>query len=89
MRFVLSLMLLFELYVVFMELFPLYLKVDARLLKAVAIEHAKDPDAAVETILTDIFPFMCEKPSVVTPIGKSLNYIMKEIESLKCVVVFP
>ncbi|XP_057535982.1 uncharacterized protein LOC130814026 isoform X2 [Amaranthus tricolor] len=47
------------------ELFP---QVDARLLKAVAIEHAKDPNAAVETILTEIFPFMCEKSSVATPI---------------------
>ncbi|CAO2839708.1 unnamed protein product [Amaranthus hypochondriacus] len=54
------------------ELFP---QVDARLLKAVAIEHAKDPDAAVETILTDIFPFMCEKPSVVTPIVSNVGNV--------------
>ncbi|KAK9733545.1 hypothetical protein RND81_04G074500 [Saponaria officinalis] len=35
------------------ELFP---QVDIRLLKAVAIEHSKDPDSAVEYILTEVLP---------------------------------
>ncbi|XP_021747579.1 CAP-Gly domain-containing linker protein 1-like [Chenopodium quinoa] len=49
------------------ELFP---QVDARILKAVAIEHAKDPDEAVESILTDVLPFIREKsdPDPVAPI---------------------
>lgn len=50
------------------------MKVDTRLLKAVAIEHAKDPDKAVETILTEVLPFTSEKSNVATPIGKSLNF---------------
>lgn len=39
----------------------LYLQIDARLLKAVAIEHSKDADAAVETIVTEVLPFITEK----------------------------
>ncbi|KNA04100.1 hypothetical protein SOVF_202830 isoform B [Spinacia oleracea] len=45
-------------YQALVELFP---QVDARLLKAVAIEHAKDPDGAVEAILTEVLPFTSEK----------------------------
>lgn len=37
------------------ELFP---QMDARILKAVAIEHSKDPDGAVESILTEVLPFV-------------------------------
>lgn len=50
------------------ELFP---QVDARLLKAVAIEHAKDPDGAVESILTEVLPFTCGKSNVATTIVKN------------------
>ncbi|KAL2900614.1 Mesocentin [Bienertia sinuspersici] len=48
-----------------LELFP---QVDTRLLKAVAIEHAKDPDKAAESILTEVLPFTIEKFNVITPI---------------------
>ncbi|XP_057964037.1 uncharacterized protein LOC131155125 [Malania oleifera] len=37
------------------DVFP---QVDARMLKAVAIEHSKDADAAVEFILVEVLPFM-------------------------------
>lgn len=36
-------------------------KVDARLLKAAAIEHAKDPYAAIDFILADVIPHTEEK----------------------------
>ncbi|KAM6558611.1 hypothetical protein CsatA_027850 [Cannabis sativa] len=49
------------------EIFP---QVDVRILKAVAIEHSKDADAAVNDILTDVLPCL--------PIGSStfpnINY---------------
>ncbi|XP_034690843.1 uncharacterized protein LOC117918362 isoform X2 [Vitis riparia] len=41
------------------DVFP---QVDARLLKAVAIEHSKDADAAVEFVLHDVLPFMSQHP---------------------------
>lgn len=37
-------------------------QVDARLLKAVAIEHSQDADAAVEFVLSDVLPFMSQQP---------------------------
>lgn len=46
---------------------------DTRLLKAVAIEHAEDPDGAVESILIEVLPFTSEKSDVGTTIGKSVN----------------
>ncbi|PIA26499.1 hypothetical protein AQUCO_09200005v1 [Aquilegia coerulea] len=41
------------------ELFP---QVDRRVLKAVAIEHRKDVNAAVESILTEVLPSICSPP---------------------------
>ncbi|KAJ0113387.1 hypothetical protein Patl1_03430 [Pistacia atlantica] len=41
------------------EIFP---QIDARLLKAVAIEHSKDADAAANAVLTEILPYWT-KPS--------------------------
>ncbi|KAJ9696244.1 hypothetical protein PVL29_008469 [Vitis rotundifolia] len=41
------------------DVFP---QVDARLLKAVAIEHSKDADAAVEFVLYDVLPFLSQHP---------------------------
>ncbi|XP_074312169.1 uncharacterized protein LOC141647750 [Silene latifolia] len=56
------------------DLFP---QVDTRLLKAVAIEHSKDPDAAVEYIITDVLPYTSDKPdspaSVVEDEGKTAD----------------
>ncbi|GMH27809.1 hypothetical protein Nepgr_029652 [Nepenthes gracilis] len=40
------------------ELFP---QVDARILKAVAIEHPKDPNGAVESILTEVLPWVMKE----------------------------
>lgn len=42
-----------------MEIFP---QIDSRLLKAVAIEHRKDADAAANVVLTEILPFWSERP---------------------------
>lgn len=36
-------------------------QVDSRVLRAVAIEHCKDPDAAVEVVLTEVIPFLTER----------------------------
>ncbi|KAI9180514.1 hypothetical protein LWI28_005557 [Acer negundo] len=41
------------------EIFP---QVDSRLLKAVAIEHSKDADAAANVVLTEILPFWSDQP---------------------------
>ncbi|KDO68793.1 hypothetical protein CISIN_1g004517mg [Citrus sinensis] len=41
-----------------MEMFP---QIDTRLLKAVAIEHSKDADAAATIVLTEILPYWSEK----------------------------
>lgn len=56
------------------EVFP---QVDARLLKAVAIEHAKDLDGAVESVLTDVLPFTSDKAHVPTPTAKILGKMTK------------
>lgn len=39
-------------------MFFILFQVDARLLRAVAIEHPKDADAAAEVVLTEILPYM-------------------------------
>lgn len=54
------------------ELFP---QVDTRLLKAVAIEHAEDPDGAVESILIEVLPFTSEKSDVGTTIVRNIGKI--------------
>ncbi|XP_052293285.1 uncharacterized protein LOC102624032 isoform X2 [Citrus sinensis] len=41
-----------------MEMFP---QIDTRLLKAVAIEHSKDADAAATIVLTEILPYWSKK----------------------------
>ncbi|KAF5204557.1 ELKS/Rab6-interacting/CAST family protein [Thalictrum thalictroides] len=41
------------------ELFP---QVDRRVLKAVAIEHRKDVNAAVESIISEVLPSICSPP---------------------------
>lgn len=43
------------------EIFP---EMDTRILKAVAIEHSKDADAAVNDILTEVLPYMARQSTV-------------------------
>ncbi|KAM7521566.1 hypothetical protein LguiA_011468 [Lonicera macranthoides] len=45
---------------VLQEIFP---QVDSRLLRAVAIEHSKDADSAVEVVLVEIIPYLSQKSS--------------------------
>ncbi|XP_076884835.1 uncharacterized protein LOC143534146 [Bidens hawaiensis] len=54
-------------YRVLQDVFP---QVDSRILKAVAIEHSKDADIAVEIVLLEIIPNLPKKPSTV---GSSSN----------------
>ncbi|XP_076917814.1 uncharacterized protein LOC143578012 [Bidens hawaiensis] len=54
-------------YRVLQDVFP---QVDSRILKAVAIEHSKDADIAVEVVLLEVIPNLPKKPSTV---GSSSN----------------
>ncbi|KAA8550891.1 hypothetical protein F0562_002575 [Nyssa sinensis] len=45
-------------YRVLQEVFP---QVDARILRAVAIEHSKDADAAVEAVLVEVVPYLSKQ----------------------------
>lgn len=42
------------------EIFP---EVDSRVLRAVAIEHCKDADTAVEVVLSEVIPYLTKLPS--------------------------
>ncbi|KAL8214925.1 hypothetical protein R6Q57_004374 [Mikania cordata] len=55
-------------YKVLQEVFP---QVDARALKAVAIEHSKDADVAVEVVLVEIIPHLPEKPPTIVSSSNS------------------
>ncbi|KAJ8547504.1 hypothetical protein K7X08_011090 [Anisodus acutangulus] len=44
----------------FVEVFP---EVDSRILRAVAIEHSKDADTAVEVVLSEVIPCLTKLPS--------------------------
>lgn len=57
-----------SLYQTLRELFP---QVDIRVLRAVALEHPKDPDSAVEYILTQILPCSGDSSSAPTPAVES------------------
>ncbi|KAL3849843.1 hypothetical protein ACJIZ3_011725 [Penstemon smallii] len=52
------------------ELFP---QIDARVLRAVAIEHSKDADAAVEAVLGEIIPFFTERSKPSSPFTGSIH----------------
>lgn len=53
-------------------MFLLYvLQIDARILKAVAIEHSKDVDEAVNDILTEVLPLLTGES--VTPANTTGN----------------
>ncbi|CAK7348180.1 unnamed protein product [Dovyalis caffra] len=47
-----------------MDVFP---QVDSRILKAVAIEHSKDADLAVEVVLLEVIPFLSRQSAVPSP----------------------
>ncbi|XP_073157952.1 uncharacterized protein [Henckelia pumila] len=66
-----------EVYNSLLELFP---EIDARVIRAVAIEHSKDPDAAVEAVLEEIIPFFSEISRPTTPLTErsSLGQSPKE-----------
>ena len=42
-------------------------QVDVRILKAVAIEHSKDADVAVEVVLSEIIPSLSRQSAVPSP----------------------
>lgn len=48
---------------------------DKRILKAVAIENSKDVDAAAETILSEILPYLSQKPTTTSPLQKQTPII--------------
>ncbi|CAH9111533.1 unnamed protein product [Cuscuta epithymum] len=53
------------------EIFP---EIDSRVLRAVSIEHRKDPDAAVEAVLSEVIPFLTERTNS-SPILSSPNRV--------------
>ncbi|KAK4766035.1 hypothetical protein SAY87_007677 [Trapa incisa] len=61
------------------ELFP---QIDARLLKAVAIENSKDAYAAVEVVISEILPQMTENEKPSPPLGNlgSQNDLDEEVQ---------
>ncbi|KAL5796759.1 hypothetical protein ACOSQ2_001579 [Xanthoceras sorbifolium] len=66
-----------------MEIFP---QIDSRLLKAVAIEHSKDADAAANVVLTEILPFWSERPvsSSSLPQDQSVSNFDLKDQSPRC-----
>ncbi|KAK7393558.1 hypothetical protein VNO78_22116 [Psophocarpus tetragonolobus] len=59
------------------EIFP---QVDARLLRAVAIEHPKDADLAAAIVLTEVIPFMSKKLPPATPLRDNDNGAPQNVE---------
>ncbi|XP_071920678.1 uncharacterized protein [Coffea arabica] len=55
-----------KVYKVLLEIFP---EVDSRALRAVAIEHQKDADSAVEVVLTEVIPFLTERSMFTTSLS--------------------
>ncbi|XP_050237678.1 uncharacterized protein LOC126687241 isoform X2 [Mercurialis annua] len=53
-----------------LELFP---QVDARMLKAVAIEHPKDPDLAAEIVISEVLPYLARLSIAGPPIIDDCN----------------
>lgn len=49
-----------KVYKALQEIFP---EVDSRILRAVAIEHCKDADTAVEVVLSEVIPCLTKRPS--------------------------
>lgn len=59
-----------EVYASLQRLFP---QIDARALRAVSIEHCKDVDAAVVSVLEEIIPFFTEKSTPNSPLNQSVS----------------
>ncbi|XP_051143210.1 uncharacterized protein LOC127259710 [Andrographis paniculata] len=59
-----------KVYRLLQEIFP---EIDARLLRAVAIEHSKDADAAVEIVLSEIIPFFMERSTPSSPLIENMS----------------
>ncbi|CAI9761428.1 unnamed protein product [Fraxinus pennsylvanica] len=59
-----------EVYKVLQEIFP---QIDSRVLRAVAIEHSKDADAAIDAVLEEIIPFFTERSRQSCQSGGSMN----------------
>ncbi|XP_057424349.1 uncharacterized protein LOC130717952 [Lotus japonicus] len=67
---------------VFKSLLEIFPQVDARLLRAVAIEHPKDADVAAEIVLTEVIPSMSVKSPPVNPPQDNSPVVMNmEVES--------
>ncbi|XP_071720061.1 uncharacterized protein [Rutidosis leptorrhynchoides] len=58
-------------YRVLQEVFP---QVDSRVLKAVAIEHSKDADGAVEAVLVEVLPKLPKPSPVVSSVNASTSF---------------
>ncbi|KAK6141428.1 hypothetical protein DH2020_024833 [Rehmannia glutinosa] len=58
---------------VYMSLQELFPQLDARALRAVAIEHSKDVDAAVVAVLEEIVPFFVERSEPSSPLTRSIS----------------
>ncbi|KAG1371014.1 hypothetical protein COCNU_16G001080 [Cocos nucifera] len=61
------------------EVFP---QIDPRILKAAAIEHAEDVDAAVEFILSDVLPNEMEDLSAEVGPGKAVPVGLEEVDGV-------
>ncbi|KAL7151362.1 hypothetical protein ABFS83_04G025400 [Erythranthe nasuta] len=57
-----------EVHTKLVELFPV---IDVRILKAVALEHHKDADAAAAIVLEEIIPYLDEKSRPISPLSQS------------------
>ncbi|GFP82010.1 hypothetical protein PHJA_000344300 [Phtheirospermum japonicum] len=68
---------------VYSSLVDVFPQIDSRVLRAVAIEHSKDVDAACEAVLTEIIPFMTLRSTS----GSLLSQSLYEGQSSEGVVV--
>ncbi|KAL3626106.1 hypothetical protein CASFOL_029655 [Castilleja foliolosa] len=57
---------------VYSSLVDVFPQIDTRVLRAVAIEHSKDVDAACEAVLTEIIPFITLRSTSGSPLSQSL-----------------
>lgn len=49
------------------------MQIDNRALKAVAIEHKKDVDAAALAVLNEIIPYLSDKSAPASPLARSVS----------------
>lgn len=55
-------------------------QVDSRILRAVAIEHCKDPDTAVEVVLSEIIPCLSERNKLLSASSGETGVTVKASE---------